>query len=194
MRGVAVEVLLTLAHKPRMRLLSLLAGAGILAIAGCVPAPSTPPPAPAPRPVILPTPTPSPTPAPAADWRDWPLTPGDWRYRAASSGGSATYGIAGITPVAILRCDRPARRVTLSRPGTAPATLTLRTTSAVRVIPAAPDPNMPGMLALHFPANDSVLDAIGFSRGRFVIEGGGLPVLVIPAWPEILRVVEDCRQ
>lgn len=74
------------------------------------------------------------------------------------------------------------------------STLTLRTTSAVRALPAAPDPNAPGMLAISFAANDSFLDALGFSRGRFVVEGGGLPTLVIPAWPEILRVVEDCRK
>jgi hypothetical protein len=183
-----------LAHKPAMRLLSLFAGAGLVALAGCVPAPSTPPPAPAPRPVPAPAPAPPPAPTLGADWRDWPLTPGDWRYRTASGGGIATYGVAGVAPVATLRCDLAARRVTLSRTGAAPATLTLRTTSAVRALPAAPAAGAPGMLAIGFAANDSFLDALGFSRGRFVIEGGGLPVLVIPAWPEILRVVEDCRR
>ncbi|MGN7998236.1 hypothetical protein [Sphingomonas sp. 22176] len=175
-----------------MRLLSLFAGVGLFALAGCVPAPSTPPPAPAPRPVPVPAPPlpPAPKPAIGADWRDWPLTPGDWRYRA----GSATYGVAGGAPLATLRCDLAMRRVTLARTGTAPTTLTLRTTSAVRAIPATPDAAASGMLAMAFAANDSFLDAIGFSRGRFVIEGGGLPTLVIPAWPEILRVVEDCRK
>ncbi|GAA0734224.1 hypothetical protein CA233_15025 [Sphingomonas sp. ABOLD] len=174
-----------------MRLLSLFAGVGLIALAGCVPAPSTPPPASAPRPLPVPAPAPPP-PAPTrgADWRDWPLTPGDWRYRA----GSATYGVAGGAPLATLRCDLAARRVTLSRTGKAPTTLTLRTTSAVRAIPATPDIGASGMIAMTFAANDGFLDALGFSRGRFVIEGGGLPVLVIPAWPEILRVVEDCRK
>ncbi|WP_066726482.1 hypothetical protein [Sphingomonas pituitosa] len=177
-----------------MRLLSLFAGAGLVALAGCVPAPSTPPPAAAPRPVPVPVAAPPPAPALGADWRDWPLTRGDWRYRPAGNGSVATYGAAGGAPLAILRCDLGARRVTLSRTGSAPATLTLRTTSAVRAIPATPDPSAPGMLAMTFAANDGFLDAIGFSRGRFVVEGGGLPVLVIPAWPEILRVVEDCRR
>ncbi|MET3710645.1 hypothetical protein ABIC65_001325 [Sphingomonas trueperi] len=175
-----------------MRLLSLLAGAGLVLVAGCVPAPSTPPPAPARRPVPVPAPPPPPASKPTlrADWRDWPLTPGDWRYRA----GSATYGAAGGAPLATFRCDLTTRRVTLARTGSAPASLTLRTTSAVRAVPATPDPSAPGMLAMAFAANDSFLDALGFSRGRFVIEGGGMPVLVIPAWPEILRVVEDCRK
>lgn len=177
-----------------MRSLSLLAGAGLALLAGCVPAPTTAPPAPAPRPIAAPPPvTPRPAPAPSADWRDWPLTPGDWRYRAGPNGGSASYGLAGAPPVATLRCDRTARRVTLSRAGAMAATLTLRTTSAVRALPATPEPSAPGMLAIAFAANDSFLDALGFSRGRFVVEGGGLPVLVLPAWPEILRVVEDCR-
>ena len=34
---------------------------------------------------------------------------------------------------------------------------------------------------------------IGYSRGRFIIQQDGLPTLVIPAWPEIERVTEDCR-
>lgn len=175
-----------------MRSLSLFAGAGLALLAGCVPAPTTAPRAPAPRPVVAPPPpAPPPAPAPSADWRDWPLTPGDWQYRSAPNGGSARYGTAGAPPVAVLRCDRVARQVTLLRAGTAPATLTLRTTSVVRALPAAPDGT--GMLAMSFAANDSFLDALGFSRGRFVVEGGSLPVLVIPAWPEILRVVEDCR-
>lgn len=137
---------------------------------------------------------PRPAPALSADWRDWPLTPGDWQYRAAPGGGVATFGVAGAMPVASLRCDLAARRVTLVRPGTMAATLTLRTTSVVRAVPATPDLRGPGMLAISFVANDSMLDALGYSRGRFVMEGGGLPTLVIPAWPEILRVVEDCRK
>lgn len=178
-----------------MRSLSLLAGAGLLLVAGCVPAPSTPPPAPAPKPVPAPVPVaPRPAPALSADWRDWPLTPGDWHYRAEPGGGGASFGVAGGMPVVSLRCDLARRQVTLARTGTAASTLTVRTTSAVRALPAAPDARMPGMLAMTFAANDSFLDAIGYSRGRFVVEGAGLPTLVVPAWPEILRAVEDCRK
>jgi hypothetical protein len=43
-------------------------------------------------------------------------------------------------------------------------------------------------------AQDSLLDAMGYSRGRFIVEQAGLPTLVIPAWPEIERVIEDCRR
>jgi hypothetical protein len=42
-------------------------------------------------------------------------------------------------------------------------------------------------------ANDPLLDAMVFSRGRFSIEVTGLPRLIIPTWPEPARVIEDCR-
>src|SRR3546814_20132544 len=41
---------------------------------------------------------------------------------------------------------------------------------------------------------DSMLDAMGYSRGRFIVEQPGLPILVIPAYAEIERVAEDCRR
>lgn len=53
--------------------------------------------------------------------------------------------------------------------------------------------NGAGGMTAQFVASDSLLDALGYSRGRFIIEQQGLPTLVIPAWPEIERVVEDCR-
>jgi hypothetical protein len=42
-------------------------------------------------------------------------------------------------------------------------------------------------------ARDPLLDQIAFSRGRFTIEAPGAAMLVIPAWPEAARVIEDCR-
>jgi hypothetical protein len=40
---------------------------------------------------------------------------------------------------------------------------------------------------------DALLDAMAFSRGRFIVEQPGQPSLVVPAWAEFGRVVEDCR-
>jgi hypothetical protein len=40
---------------------------------------------------------------------------------------------------------------------------------------------------------DALLDSIAFSRGRFAVSASGTPALVLPAGPEIGRVVEDCR-
>ena len=42
-------------------------------------------------------------------------------------------------------------------------------------------------------AADKLLDAIAFSRGRFALEAAGQETLYLPSWPEISRVIEDCR-
>lgn len=168
-----------------------------LALAGCSETPPiVPPPAPrpVPAPVPAPTPVPAPKPAPSADWRDWPLTPGTWAYKQDARGSVALYGVSGGEAELILRCDSGRGRIVLSRKGVGVATVTLRTTStlrqlAVQPLPAGPTP----WLAAEIAPRDPLLDAIGFSRGRFLVEGNGLPTLVVPAYAEILRVVEDCR-
>ncbi len=171
-----------------MRLLSVFAATalGALSLAGCV-APSQPPPRPAP-PVAVPIPAPSPAPAPpprSADWRDWPLTPGNWNWRLEGQGSVAAYGLPGQTPELTLRCDR--NRILLSRRGQSTPNLIVRTTSLARTLALAAG------TAAALGARDPLIDAMGYSRGRFVVEGGGMPTLVVPAWAEILRVAEDCR-
>jgi hypothetical protein len=166
-----------------------------LLIAGCVPR-VVPPPAPAPAPAPAPppaAPTPAPAPAPTltGDWRDWPLTPGEWRYRRTAGGGVSSFGVPGATPSVTLTCDRATRRLTLVRAGASSAAMTIVTTSTTRTVPSRPDGA--GGTAASVAATDSLLDAIGYSRGRFVIQQAGLPTLVVPAWPEIERVTEDCR-
>ena len=42
-------------------------------------------------------------------------------------------------------------------------------------------------------ASDPLLDAIAFSRGRFAVDVPGTAPVYVPAYPEITRVVEDCR-
>lgn len=176
----------------------LLVFASALAIAGCS---ETPPivPAPAPRPVPVPTPTPAPAPAPAPtprgiDWRDWPLTPGNWAYRQDGRGSIALYGVPGAEAELTLRCDSGRGRVILSRKGEGAATLTLRTTSTLRQLGVQPvAASGAPWLAADLAPRDPVLDAMGYSRGRFLVEGAGLPTLVVPAYAEILRVAEDCR-
>ncbi|MBN8808197.1 MAG: hypothetical protein J0I47_08165 [Sphingomonas sp.] len=157
----------------------------VVTLAGCVapPAPVAPPRvvvAPPPVPVVAPVPPPL-----AADWNDWPFTPGDWRYLqqpGATVGRFETAGQAALT----LICDRFTRLVRLT--GIAPAPATIRTTSLTRVV--APGTGEP---ALVFAANDPLLDAIAFSRGRFVVEQAGRAPLVLRPYAEIGRVIEDCR-
>jgi hypothetical protein len=94
-----------------------------------------------------------------------------------------------------LRCDAATRRVTLTRAGAATGALplTVITTTATRPLEATPVPGDPSRVGVTFSAGDPALDAMAFSRGRFAIEVTGLPALYLPAWPEVGRVVDDCR-
>ena len=106
-----------------------------------------------------------------------PLTPGQWTYAANASGSEARYGASFS-----MRCDRATRTVIISRPGAPPAVLAIATDSVTRNLPVG------GRLL----ANDPLLDAIAFSRGRFLVSEGGA-TLAIPTWPEAARSIEDCR-
>ena len=121
-----------------------------------------------------------------------PLSTGSWQYQADGAASQARFG---ASPASfILRCDRASRRVSLARAGAAPgSSLTLRTSYNARRFPLAADPALAGQAAAALLANDRLLDEIAFSRGRFTAEVPGMPMLVIPAWPEAARVVEDCR-
>jgi hypothetical protein len=107
-----------------------------------------------------------------------PLTTGQWSYFPTATGSMASYGSA-----VSLRCDRATRTVTITRPGAVPAVLTIATSSLTRTLPVG------GRLL----ANDPLLDAIAFSRGRFLVAGGSGPILAVPSWPEAARSIEDCR-
>ena len=160
-------------------------GYAVLAmLAGCVAPSASPPPRPVPAPVPIPAPRPA---APATtDWRDIKLTPGAWTYGAQGGGSEARYGPAGAPPLFLARCDRARRSVTLWRSGPATGSITVTTSSAVRALPTQAG-------AATLSATDPFLDAMAFSRGRFVVAGAGEASLYIPAWPEFARVVEDCR-
>lgn len=179
-----------------MRRLLLLALAGVAGCAGSPGPRATPAPA-APSPVIVPAPAAAPAvPVYHGDWRDWPLTPGDWVYRQDGRGSIALFGAPGSDAALTIRCDRSARQIFVSRRGAAPgnAPMAVRSTSLTRSIATQPTGGTPAYMAAALDPRDPLLDAIGFSRGRFVIEQATLPTLVVPAWAEILRVTEDCRR
>lgn len=166
-----------------------------LALAGCVPAPEpAPAPSPAPAPPSIPAPAPSPavqvSPPFGGHWMDAPVTPGDWRY----VGGVARFGVPGSEPLLTLTCDHAAGVVEISRPGSVPASsMLVRTETQERSIAAMPAPGGPPNIVARIPARDPLLDAMAFSKGRFAIEVSGLPGLYVPSWPEVTRVIEDCR-
>ena len=175
----------------RYRLLPRMAFAAMACavVAACVPPPAptpaptpAPAPAPAPRPVV---PTPSPVPT-FSSWMDAPLTPGDWTY----AGGLARFG-----EHLIMRCDRPAGVVEIGRAGTSalPAQMIVRAEAMERGVAAQPSESDPGWVLARVPARDPLLDAMAFSKGRFAVELAGLPALHVPSYPEVTRVIEDCR-
>lgn len=171
----------------RLSIIALLA-----TVSGCV-SPSAPPPPPRSEPPPPLAPAPAPVVPATSDWRDWPLTPGDWSYAQDARGSTARYGRAGAAAELTLRCDRATRQVTFARrqlPGAAPA-LTVRTSSTMRALNVQPVGE--GEVATTLAGNDSLFDAMGFSRGRFVVQQQGGGTLVAPSWAEILRVAEDCR-
>ena len=110
--------------------------------------------------------------------RALPLASGQWTYLATAGGSAAMYG----THIE-LRCDRATRIVTISRPGGAAAALTIATDTTSRTLPPS------GRLS----ATDPLLDAIAYSRGRFIVSGGSGPTIAVPSWPEAARSIEDCR-
>lgn len=172
-----------------LRLATIVAATGAL-LTACVPQPVAPPPAPSPAPVTRPAP---PVIAASSDWRDWPLTPGTWTYRRDGRGSIALFGVGGSDARMTLRCDADRRQVFLSVAGSVPAALTIRTTSLTRAVPVQPTGGTPAYVATALAPTDGLLDAMGFSRGRFVIQQPGGSTLVVPAWAEIERVTEDCR-
>ena len=158
--------------------------AAAVALAGCVtraappaplpPAPSTPTPPPA---------APAEPPAPAAeDWQSGPLSPGDWSYAQAGDESEARFSDTGGGLLLTLHCG-PGGQIRLTRPGAPSGPLVLVTTFGSRTLAAA-----------SLAPNDPALDEMAFSRGRLLVRAAGDGDLVVPAWAEIGRVVEDCRR
>ena len=71
--------------------------------------------------------------------------------------------------------------------------MTVVTSNAEGQLTGEARPGPPPAIAHTFAASDPMLDAMAFSRGRFALEVAGLPTLYVPSWPEISRVIEDCR-
>jgi hypothetical protein len=164
-----------------------LAGASLasLALAACVPRAVPPAPIPAPAPVAAPMPPPPPPrPAPEqTDWQTGPLSPGDWTYRVVAGLPTASFG-----PLTI-RCSRE-HDVQISLLGPQGVAIVVRTSFGELRLPGNPD-HFQSYASL--PASDPLLDQMAFSRGRLLVTAEGGASLVVPAWPELARVIEDCR-
>jgi hypothetical protein len=168
----------------------------VAVLIGCVPKRETPAPPPVQQPQASPRPRPAPPPPPpaAADWSLVALTPGAWVYSNQGGTSQAQFGAANSEAQFSVRCDRGSRQVSLWREGRASGNMmTVRTSYGARNLPVSLQAEPLPYVHATVPASDRLLDQIAFSRGRFTVEVPGQTMLVIPAWPEPARVVEDCR-
>lgn len=110
---------------------------------------------------------------------------------------TAQYVASGGPPLASLSCDRTTGQVLLARSGSAAEAVAMgisTTSTGNRPVLSNPQLGGNGWIVTALPARDPLLDAMAFSRGRFLFEVAGLTPLVLPSWPEVSRVIEDCRQ
>ena len=167
-----------------------------LILLACAKEPAPPPQA-APAPVTA-APKPTPTSVSLGDnWQDAPRSAGDWVYRRDSRGSVALFGASGADASFIIRCDSAVRRIYLSRAGAFPGgddgMMTIRASSGLKSFSVKNNGNTPAYVAAALPVNEPQLDAMAYSRGRFLVSVKGEADLIIPSWPEIARVIEDCR-
>jgi hypothetical protein len=175
-------------------LFPLIAATALAALLASCASPPPPPTHHTPRP--RPTYTPPPQRAePPLGWRDTPITPGNWRWTRIGGASSARFAEGPSGAALEFRCDRATGSVLLIRAGSAAerVSLIVTTTSTTRALSAQPLAGPQPAIVVSLPARDPLLDAIIFSRGRFAVEARGFTPIFVPTWPEIARVVEDCR-
>ena len=121
-----------------------------------------------------------------------PLMPGSWAYTVIQGGSEARFIDSTVTARLVIHCNRASRQVKISRISTTAAPSIFVTTSTVsRTLPAVFE-SKAFRVSAQLSAYDRLLDAIAFS-GRMAVTMEGAPVLVVPAWPEAGRAIEDCR-
>lgn len=118
---------------------------------------------------------------------------GSWAYAPTADGSEAVFYDANRQPQLGIRCSRPTRRVTLSKPAAASAaSLDVWSSTLTKSFAATFDPAT-ARLSAQIANWDPLLDAIAYSRGRFAVAVSGQQPLVVPPWADISRVIEDCR-
>jgi hypothetical protein len=121
------------------------------------------------------------------------VTPGTWTYQAVPGGSTARFVDSTGTARFALECSKATRRVMISRASASAAPgLFIWTTDLSRSLGARFDAAA-SRVALELAARDPLLDAMAFSRGRIAVVMTGAEPLVMPAWPEVARTIEDCR-
>ena len=120
---------------------------------------------------------------------------GNWSWRQMADGSQAVFTNASNSsvPQITIQCIRATRRIKIAKPATAPAAyLGVWTSDQSKNLPASFD-SATGRLSADLAASDAVLDLMAMSRGRLGFSVAGAAPLVVPSWPEVARVIEDCR-
>jgi hypothetical protein len=118
---------------------------------------------------------------------------GSWSFTTVAGGSDALFTDSAGRMQLALHCARSVRRVTIAKPATAAAPfMVVWTSSLSRSVPASFDPTT-NRISVNLPAFDGLLDAMAYSRGRIGVTVSGTSPLIVPAWPEVARLVEDCR-
>lgn len=118
---------------------------------------------------------------------------GGWTYNATADGSEAQFTASTGYGQLWLHCTRATRRVSIARLATIAApSVDVWTSSATRKVASSFSPSS-GRLTIEFENYDPLLDAIATSRGRIGFSIGSEPALVVPAWADVARVIEDCR-
>jgi hypothetical protein len=118
---------------------------------------------------------------------------GTWAYAATTDGSEATFSNSGGFAQLWVHCTRATRRISIAKAATAAAPQVSVWTSALARSVAASFNPATGRLTIELNATDPLLDGVANSRGRLGFTVGTEPPLVVPAWAEPARVVEDCR-
>jgi hypothetical protein len=119
--------------------------------------------------------------------------PGNWNYAPASDGSEATFADSTGNVQLWVHCTRTTRRLSIAKRASAAAPiLNVWTSSLTRSVGSSFNPAT-GRLTIDLATYDPLLDAITASRGRVGFGVGTEPPLVVPAWAEAARVIEDCR-
>ena len=107
---------------------------------------------------------------------------------------TASFAATGQPPLVQLTCLTKGT-LQLTHAGLVETAVPLGVITSSGIFTLMSDPAIPGTsgVTVTLSARLPVLDAIAYSRGRFVIEVPGQPPSYLPAWPEVARVVEDCR-
>lgn len=145
----------------------------------------------------VPSPTPTETSIPAistAEWDALPMPSGDWSWRSDLGSGETFAEFTSDDGEALvgLACEPENQELMLSVANTSYQSdaIIVHTETQSRELYADASE---GWISSRILREDDLLDAMAFSRGRIAFEVEGDVAFAVPAYPEITRVIEDCR-